>query len=49
MPERAAFLERLEGEDRLVRGLQATPFDHTAVIADPDGYWLTLHETPTTT
>ena len=47
VPELAAFLERLEGKARLVRGLQATPFGNTAVIADPDGYWLTIQETPT--
>ena len=44
----AAFLEHLEGKSRLIRGLQATPFGNTAIIADPDGYWLTLQESPTT-
>ena len=47
VPELAAFLERLEGKVRLIRGLQATPFGQTAIIADPDGYQLTLQETPT--
>lgn len=46
--ELAAFLERLEGKALLIRGTQATPFGNTAIIADPDGYWLTLQETPTT-
>ncbi|MBO2007606.1 VOC family protein [Hymenobacter negativus] len=46
--ELAAFLERLEGKAPLIRGLQATPFGNTAIIADPDGYWLTLQETQTT-
>lgn len=45
VPELAAFLERLEGRATLIRGLQATPFGNTAIIADPDGYWLTLQET----
>ncbi len=46
--ELAAFLERLEGKAPLIRGIQATPFGNTAIIADPDGYWLTLQETQTT-
>lgn len=44
--ELAAFLERLEGKVQIIRGLQATPFGTTAIIADPDGYWLTLQELP---
>jgi catechol 2,3-dioxygenase-like lactoylglutathione lyase family enzyme len=44
VPELAAFLEQLEGKVQLIRGLQATPFGTTAIIADPDGYWLTLQE-----
>ncbi|TGD78743.1 VOC family protein [Hymenobacter wooponensis] len=44
IPDLAAFLERLERKARLIRGLQATPFGNTAIIADPDGYWLTLQE-----
>ena len=48
VPELAAFLERLEGKAPLIRGIQATPFGNTAIVADPDGYWLTLQETPTT-
>ena len=48
VPALAAFLERLAGKARLVRGLQATPFGQTAIIADPDGYQLTLQETPPT-
>ena len=39
------FLQRIEGKATLVRGLQPTPFGNTAIIADPDGYWLTLQET----
>jgi catechol 2,3-dioxygenase-like lactoylglutathione lyase family enzyme len=46
VPELAAFLEQLEGKVQLIRGLQATPFGTTAIIADPDGYWLTLQEVP---
>lgn len=46
--ELAVFLERLEGKAPLIRGIQATPFGNTAIIADPDGYWLTLQETQTT-
>ena len=46
VPELAAFLEQLEGKVQVVRGLQATPFGTTAIIADPDGYWLTLQEVP---
>lgn len=42
----AAFLEGLAGRAELVRGLQATPFGNTAIVADPDGYWLTLQELP---
>lgn len=45
--ELAALLERLADHAPLVRGRQATPFGTTAVIADPDGYWLTLQELPT--
>ena len=48
VPELASFLERLEGQAILIRGLQTTPFGNTAIIADPDGYWLTLQETPAT-
>ena len=48
VPELAAFLEQLEGKVQLIRGLQATPFGTTAIIADPDGYWLTLQEVPAT-
>ena len=44
--ELAAFLERLAGKAQVIRGLQATPFGTTAIIADPDGYWLTLQELP---
>lgn len=40
-----AFLQRIEGQATLVRGIQSTPFGNTAIIADPDGYWLTLQET----
>lgn len=40
-----AFLERIEGKATLIRGIQPTPFGNTAIIADPDGYWLTLQET----
>ncbi|MGI4737270.1 MAG: VOC family protein [Janthinobacterium lividum] len=45
--ELAALLVRLEGNVQVISGLQATPFGNTVVIADPDGYWLTLQETPT--
>jgi catechol 2,3-dioxygenase-like lactoylglutathione lyase family enzyme len=45
--ELTALLRQLEGKVRLIRGLQATPFGNTAIIADPDGYWLTLQETLT--
>lgn len=38
------FLQRIEGKATLVRGVQPTPFGNTAIIADPDGYWLTLQE-----
>jgi len=40
------FLHRIHGQATLVRGIQATPFGNTAVIADPDGYTLTLLEVP---
>jgi catechol 2,3-dioxygenase-like lactoylglutathione lyase family enzyme len=46
VPNLVAFLEQLTGKAVLVRGLQATPFGNTALIADPDGYWLTLQEVP---
>jgi catechol 2,3-dioxygenase-like lactoylglutathione lyase family enzyme len=46
VPELATFLAQLEGNVQVVRGLQATPFGTTAIIADPDGYWLTLQEVP---
>ncbi|MBC3788679.1 VOC family protein [Spirosoma utsteinense] len=39
------FLQRVEGKATLVRGVQPSPFGNTAIIADPDGYWLTLQET----
>ena len=39
-----AFLQRIEGKATLVRGIQPTSFGNTAIIADPDGYWLTLQE-----
>ena len=39
-----AFLHRIQDRVTLVRGVQATPFGNTAVIADPDGYTLTLLE-----
>ena len=42
----SAFLQGLEGKASLIRGIQASPFGNTAIIADPDGYWLTLQETP---
>lgn len=42
--ELGTFLQRIEGKATLVRGLQPTPFGNTAIIADPDGYWLTLQE-----
>ncbi len=41
-----ALLHRLEGKVKLVRGIEASPFGNTAIIADPDGYWLTLQELP---
>jgi len=44
IPQLDAFLQRIEGKATLVRGQQPTPFGNTAIIADPDGYWLTLQE-----
>jgi predicted enzyme related to lactoylglutathione lyase len=44
IPELDAFLERLEGKATLIRGVQPTPFGNTAILADPDSYWLTLQE-----
>ena len=44
--ELTALLARLEGKAVLIRGIQATPFGNTAIISDPDGYWLTLQEAP---
>lgn len=38
------FLHRIQGRATLVRGIQPTPFGNTMVIADPDGYALTLLE-----
>lgn len=38
------LLQRIAGKATLVRGVQPTPFGNTAIIADPDGYWLTLQE-----
>lgn len=38
------LLNRIQDQATLVRGIQATPFGNTAVIADPDGYALTLLE-----
>ncbi|QJD77205.1 VOC family protein [Spirosoma rhododendri] len=40
------FLQRIDGQATLIRGVQATPFGNTAIIADPDGYWLTIQESP---
>lgn len=45
IPELDAFLARIEGKATVVRGIQPTPFGNTAILADPDGYWLTLQET----
>ncbi|GAB3768609.1 VOC family protein [Spirosoma horti] len=45
IPELDAFLDRIEKKATLIRGVQPTPFGNTAIIADPDGYWLTLQET----
>ncbi|MDO7845403.1 VOC family protein [Hymenobacter sp. M29] len=39
------LLQRIAGKATLVQGVQSTPFGNTAIIADPDGYWLTLQET----
>ena len=39
------LLRRIEGKATLVRGMQVTPFGNTAIIADPDGYWITFQET----
>lgn len=44
VPNLDDFLQRIEGKATLVRGVQATPFGNTAIVADPDGYWLTLQE-----
>lgn len=44
IPDLDDFLQRIEGKAKLVRGVQPTPFGNTAIIADPDGYWLTLQE-----
>jgi predicted enzyme related to lactoylglutathione lyase len=38
------LLQRIAGKATLVRGVQPTPFGSTAIIADPDGYWLTLQD-----
>ena len=48
IPKLDAFLQRIEGKATLVRGVQPSPFGNTAIIADPDGYWLTLQETKAT-
>ena len=45
IPQLDAFLEHLKRKATLIRGIQPTPFGNTAIIADPDGYWLTLQET----
>lgn len=45
IPKLDAYLERMDGKVTLIRGIQPTPFGNTAIIADPDGYWLTLQET----
>lgn len=42
----AAFLQRLEGKAQVIRGIEPSPFGNTAIVADPDGYWLTLQELP---
>ncbi len=42
----AAALERMAGKAPLIRGVEASPFGNTAIVADPDGYWLTLQELP---
>lgn len=46
VPNLAAFLQRIEGRAEVVRGVQPSPFGNTAIITDPDGYWLTLQEAP---
>lgn len=45
IPDLDDFLQRIAGKVTLIRGVQPTPFGNTAIIADPDGYWLTLQET----
>lgn len=40
-----AFLTKIKGKTPLVKDVQQTPFGRTVVIADPDGYWLTIQET----
>lgn len=40
-----AFLTKIESKILLVRDVQQTPFGRTVIIADPDGYWLTIQET----
>lgn len=42
-----SFLQRIDGKATLIRGVQPSPFGNTAIIADPDGYWLTMQESKT--
>ncbi|MBG8554368.1 VOC family protein [Hymenobacter guriensis] len=46
VPNLTAFLQGISEQVQVVRGLQLSPFGNTAVIADLDGYWLTLQEMP---
>lgn len=39
-----AFLHEIEDWATIIRGVQETPFGKTVIIADPDGYWLTIQE-----
>lgn len=44
IPDLDAFLQRVDGKATLVRDVEPSPFGNTAIIADPDGYWLTMQE-----
>ena len=46
VPDLNGFLQSLAGRAEVVRGVEPSPFGNTAIIADPDGYWLTLQDAP---
>jgi catechol 2,3-dioxygenase-like lactoylglutathione lyase family enzyme len=45
VPDLEIYRAQLDGRAHVVRDVQVTPFGKILVVADPDGYWLTIQET----